>query len=70
MKLQDFDVGPSGCPCLGRCRLYEGRQRYNMFNPKQYVTRGEAVNVLYRIMTGAANQPEPINLEDKAFYQH
>lgn len=25
---------------------------YNQFNPKRYVTRGEAVNVLYRIVTG------------------
>lgn len=25
---------------------------YNRFNPKKYVTRGEAVNVLYRIVTG------------------
>ena len=41
---------------------------YNMFNPKQYVTRGEAVNVLYRIMTGVkvTNQSQD-NLEDKAF---
>ena len=40
---------------------------YNMFNPKQYVTRGEAVNVLYRIMTGVkvTNQSQD-NLEDKA----
>lgn len=25
---------------------------YNRFNPKKYVTRGEAVNVLYRVVTG------------------
>lgn len=41
---------------------------YNMFNPKQYVTRGEAVNVLYRIMTGVkvTNQSQD-GLEAKAF---
>lgn len=41
---------------------------YNMFNPKQYVTRGEAVNVLYRILTGVKETTQSQDgLEAKAF---
>ena len=41
---------------------------YNMFNPKQYVTRGEAVNVLYRILTGVKETTQSQDgLESKAF---
>ncbi|WP_198643634.1 S-layer homology domain-containing protein, partial [Megasphaera stantonii] len=47
----------------------------NVFNPKEYVTRGEAVNVLYRIvMTADSAQaaapeatPEEASLETKGF---
>ena len=39
-----------------------------MFNPKQYVTRGEAVNVLYRILTGVKETTQSQDgLESKAF---
>ncbi len=41
---------------------------YNMFNPKQYVTRGEAVNLLYRILTGVKETTQSQDgLESKAF---
>lgn len=40
----------------------------NTFNPKQYITRGEAVNVLYRILTGVKETTQSQDgLEAKAF---
>ena len=37
-----------------------------MFNPKQYVTRGEAVNVLYRILTGVKETTKVMYWRKKA----